>query len=63
MSRVGALDTSSFTKVHRVPHQAFRSLEIFLILLEKEPARLRVAEGDDIAFHNLGFESKIESKA
>ena len=32
-------------------------------MLEQESARSRADEGDAIAFHDLGFKSKIESKA
>ena len=61
-TRAGALKTSSFTKVHQVPHQDFNSLEARLTLLEQEPSQSRAAEGDTISFHDLDFKFKIESK-
>ena len=58
-SWMGALETLRFTKVHQVPHQDFSSLETHLTLLEQESARSRAVVGNAIAYHDLGFKSKI----
>ena len=62
MSRVGALETSSYTSFYQVPHQDISFLETRLALLEQESAQARAAEGDAIALYDLCFKSNIESK-
>ena len=63
MSRIGALETICFTKIHNIPHQHVNSLEAQLNFLEQKSARSRAAERNTVDIHDLGFKPKLESKA
>ena len=64
MSRIGVLESSSFTQAHlnTAPPDLSR-VENRLTRLEQESARARAAEEEAIGFHHLGFKSKMGSKA
>ena len=64
MGRIGALESSAFTKTHTSTDPAdFSRVYERLKILEQESARSRASEGAAVGFHNLGFRSKTEPKA
>ena len=63
MTRLDFLELKPSINAHVSSNGNNVGLKARLVLLKQESARARAAEGDTIAFHDLGFRPTIESNA
>jgi len=63
MHRLDSLEAQLSTSKYVIPSSNPTGLEARIIVLKQESARARAAEGDAVAFYDLGFRSTIKSNA